>query len=279
MIFFKSIAIPTVLAIASVFSTGIHAETAQFDGKILRIAVNAVYPPMEYHDPSSGELIGFDIDLGDALAKQLGAKIEWQESSFAQLLPSLATQRADLIISGLNDRAERRTSADFVDYLNSGAQMFVQATRAKEFPDMTSLCGKKLGMSRSTAFPASVTAWSDNNCVKLGKPAIVVVGSEDSTAARTELKQQRVDAAVQGSETVPYAIQQEPNTYQVVGTPFSTTQQGIAFSKHDTVLRNAVGSALVELMRNGTYSALINKWHLQSSTARGVTINGEEVLK
>lgn len=263
---------------AALYGSAAHATTTEFQGRTFRVAINAIYPPMEYHDPASNDLIGFDIDLGDALAAKLGAKIDWQESSFAQLLPSLATQRADFIISGLNDRPERRATVDFVDYLHSGAQVLVQVSQARSFPDISSLCGKQVGMSRSTAFPLAIAALSDTLCVKTGKPAIVVVGTEDTAAARTGLKQGRVEAMVQGSETVAYTMQQEPAVYQPLGTPFAAKPQGIAFRKSDTALRNALGAALRDLMQDGSYTHLIEKWHLQTSAADKVTLNDGEAL-
>ncbi|MGI4861541.1 MAG: ABC transporter substrate-binding protein [Janthinobacterium lividum] len=269
---------PAMALAAALCGSAVHAATNDFKGKTFQVAINAIYPPMEYHDPASNALIGFDIDLGDALAAKMGAKIAWQESAFAQLLPSLATQRADFIISGLNDRPERRATADFVDYLNSGAQVLVQTSRVSSFPNVASLCGKRIGMSRSTAFPAAIAALSDTVCVQTGKPAITIVGTEDTTAARTALKQGRVDAAVQGSETVAYTMRQEPALYQPLGTPFAPRPQGIAFRKSDTALRNAVGIALRDLMQDGTYTRLINKWHLQSSAASKVTLNDGETL-
>ena len=59
-------------------------------GKLV-IATQANYPPIAYKDPESGELMGLDIELGAAIAKELGLKVEYQETSFAQVFSSLAT--------------------------------------------------------------------------------------------------------------------------------------------------------------------------------------------
>ncbi len=242
--------------------------------KVIKVAVNAIYPPMEFKDPQSGVLTGFDVDLGNALAQQLGVTLDWQESAFEQMIPSLATGRVDMILSGLNDRPDRRETADFVDYLNSGAQFFVLAERAGEFKAPTDLCGKAVGSSRSTAFPKSIAEWSAANCEGAGRPAIQVSGTEDTTSARAQLKQRRLDAAVQGSETVAYAMSLEPGTYQPLGAPFVSASQGMAFTKQDTQLRDAVLAALQKLMADGSYGRIVAKWHLESSAAPHVTLNG-----
>ena len=208
----------------------------------LHASVNAIYPPMEYKDPTSGQLTGFDVDLGEALAKRLGVKIVWSESAFEQLMPSLQTGRADLIISGLTDRVSRHEVADFIDYLKTGAQFYVlAASPAREESD---LCGRRVGTSRSTSFPAEILAWSKAHCESAGKPAIEVVNAESTVDARSQLRQGRIDAAVQGSETIPYAFANEPNTYRVLGAPFTTGYQGVAIKKGETALRDAVADAL-----------------------------------
>lgn len=269
-----------IMAALAVASASVAAAQAAdlpdriLQAKAIKVAVNAIYPPMEFKDPQSGMLIGFDIDLGNALAKQLGVSFDWQESAFEQLLPSLATGRADMILSGLSDRPERRESADFIDYLNSGAQFYVLADRAAEFKTPADLCGKSVGSSRSTSFPKSIEAWSAENCVPAGKPAITVVGTEDTASARSQLKQRRLDAGVQGSETIPYAMTLEPDVYRPLGVPFTSVSQGIAFTKQDTQLRDAVLAALKRLTADGTYAAIVTKWHLEASAAKQLTLNG-----
>ncbi len=69
----------------------------------------------------------------------------------------------------------------------------------------TDLCGKKVGTTRSTSFPVEIEKWSKQNCEPAGKPAMQYVPGENSIDVRNQLKQGRIDAAVQGSETLPYA--------------------------------------------------------------------------
>lgn len=239
---------------------------------VLHASVNAIYPPMEYKDPASGKLTGLDVDLGEALARKLGVRIVWAESAFEQLMPSLQTGRADLIISGLTDRVSRHEVADFIDYMKTGAQFYVQA--ASPAKTETDLCGKRVGTSRSTSFPAEITAWSKAHCEAAGKPAIEVVNAESTADARGELRQGRIDAAVQGSETIPYAFANEKGTYRALGTPFTTGYQGIAIARNDTALRDAVADALRGLIADGTYIAVLTKYGLQGNAVPEPIING-----
>jgi len=233
------------------------------------------YPPLEFKDPKTGTLTGLDIDLGNALAKKLGVEIKWEEISFEQMVSALTTGRADMILSGMSDLPGRRETLDFVDYLESGAQFYTTADRAAEYKAPEDLCGKTVGASRRTSFPAEMEKWSKTTCEANGKPALKIVGTEGSADARTQLRQKRLDAAVQGSETLPYLLNLEPNTYAIVGKPFTSVYQGMGFAKKDTELRDAVAHAFKEMIADGTYEEVLKKWELQDAKLDKLMINGE----
>ncbi|MEV1238547.1 ABC transporter substrate-binding protein [Nonomuraea sp. NPDC050022] len=225
------------------------------------------YPPLEFKDPSTNQLTGFDIDLGNAIGKQLGVTFKWQETSFEQLQSAVTTGRIDMILSGMSDLPERRKTLDLVGYMTSGAQFFSTTKVA----DPKDLCGKTVGASRRTSFPDEIKKWSEQNCSS--KP-IKVVGTEGSADARTQLTQGRLDAAVQGSETLPYIAKQDPGKFNVVGDPFTAVNQGMGFGKQDTRLRDAVIKALGALQKDGTYEQLLDKWGLKDNAIKQVTLNG-----
>src|SRR4051794_29123153 len=255
---------------------GTAAQAAELPDAIkqagtLRLTVNSTYAPMEYRDPASNELVGLDIDLANELAKRLGLKIVWSETPFAELIPSLQTKRADFIISGISDRASRRETADFIDYLTTGPQFFVMADSAAKAA--TDLCGKKVGTTRSTSFPVEIEKWSKANCEAAGKPAMQYVPGENSIDVRNQLKQARIDAAVQGSETLPYAQSQEAGKYRVVGEPFAIGYQGIMFRKDDAALREVVTQHLAAMISDGAYKAILEKWGLGANAVEKPMMN------
>lgn len=238
----------------------------------LKLTVNSTYAPMEYRDPASNELVGLDIDLANELARRLGGlKIVWSETPFAELIPSLQTKRSDFIISGISDRASRRETADFVDYLATGPQFFVMAeSEAKVAMD---LCGRKVGTTRSTSFPVEIEKWSKQNCEPAGKPAIQYVPGENSIDVRNQLKQGRIDAAVQGNETLPYIMDLEPGAYTPVGTRIAEQLVGIAVPVKEKALAQAMLEAVDALIADGTYKTLLAKWKLTDNALEKATIN------
>jgi polar amino acid transport system substrate-binding protein len=241
-------------------------------GKIV-IATMPNYPPITYKDPATNKLTGLDIDIGEAIGKELGLKVEWQEIAFAQMLPSLQTGRVDLVMAGMSDLPTRRDQQDFVDYFASGAQFYTSVAMSKEIKSQADLCGKKVGASRSTNWPQQIAEWSEQNCVAKGKPAITVIGTEGSIDARTQLKQQRIDAGVQGSETLPYLQTQEPNTYVILGEPFTRTLVGIPVVKTEPKLRDAVKAALDGMQKKGIYDQILDKHGLKTVALKPIAVN------
>ncbi|WP_315703068.1 MULTISPECIES: ABC transporter substrate-binding protein [unclassified Bradyrhizobium] len=262
-----------VMGLASLISAAAAAELpAEIrQSGMLRLTVNSTYAPMEYRDPATNELKGLDIDLANELAKRLKLKIVWSETPFAELIPSLQTKRADFIISGISDRASRRGTADFVDYLVTGPQFFVLTeSEAKIAAD---LCGKKIGTTRSTSFPAEIEKWSKAVCEAAGKPAAQYVPGENSIDVRNQLKQGRIDAAVQGSETLPYAQSQEAGKYRIVGEPIAYGYQGIMVRKDDGALRDVVTEQLKAMIADGSYKAILDTWGLGANAVREPMLN------
>ncbi|WED25355.1 ABC transporter substrate-binding protein [Vibrio sp. DW001] len=265
----------SLFAVGGVQAAELPAQYKE-SGKMV-IANQPNYPPMEYRDPKTNKLLGVDIDLALALAKELKVEVEWADIGFEQMVSSLVTGRVDLIHSGMSDLPKRRDSLVFVDYMKSGAQFYTDYNRRSEFQTPTDFCGKTVGMSRRTSFPDEAKKWSDENCVAKGKPELKVVGTEGSADARIQLKQGRLDGAVQGSETLPYLLQIEENTYVIVGKPFTAVFQGIGFDKKAVGLKDAYASALTKLMASGEYQAIFDGYGLGEATLDGLYVNGKAV--
>ncbi|MGF6400904.1 polar amino acid transport system substrate-binding protein [Pseudomonas frederiksbergensis] len=270
----KNIVIPAVLAgvMASSFTWAAELPASIKDKGEVVVAIMPNYPPMDFKDPATNTLTGLDVDLGNALAERLGVKIKWQETGFEQMINALTTDRVDMVMSGMTDTAERQASVTFVDYFTSGPQ-FYTLQKNKDFNEIIDLCGKKVGTSRRTTFPAEIAEWSKANCEAAGKPAINVIGTEGSADARAQLRQSRIDAAMQGSETLPYLKTQEKDMYKTVGLPISKQFTGLGVSKKKPELSEAVKVAMQSMVDDGSYQAILKKWDLELGAIKTVTIN------
>lgn len=270
----KNFFIPAVLAGVMACGFTFAAElpaSIKAKGEIV-VAIMPNSPPMDFKDPATNTLTGFDYDLGNALAERLGVKIKWQETGFEQMINALTTDRVDMVLSGMTDTAERQASVTFIDYFTSGPQ-FYTLQKNKDTNEILDLCGKKVGTSRRTTFPAEIAEWSKANCEAAGKPGINVVGTEGSADARAQLRQSRIDAAMQGSETLPYLKTQEKDMYKTVGLPISEQYTGMGVSKKKPELSEAVKVALQSMIDDGSYQAILKKWDLELGAIKTATIN------
>ena len=244
------------------------------DGE-LRILTNPIYPPMEFVNPDSGTIDGFDVDLANAVAKKLNLTTVFVTSAFQELQSGLQTGRADMIISGMSDNVNAQASMDFVDYITSGPILFTINANADKYKQASDLCGKTVAGSRSTCFGDNVKDWSAANCEAKGKPAIKFEGTADSNAARLGMKQGRYDAVVQGIETIAYQMKLEPDTFILVGDPLlSNDTFGMGFKKDNTALRDAVATAFDEVIKDGTYDEILKKWGLVHNAVPKAVVNG-----
>ncbi|OCR25769.1 ABC transporter substrate-binding protein [Pseudomonas syringae] len=231
------------------------------------------YPPMDFKDPATNKLTGIDYDLGTEISKRLGIEIRWQETAFEQMVSGLATNRIDIVMSGMTDTPERQKTVDFVDYFSTGPQFYTLESQ-KDLKNIDDMCGKKIGTSRRTTFPVEIAKWSDVNCVAKGKPAIVVIGTEGSADARAQLRQGRLDAAVQGSETLPYIQGQEPGVFKVIGGTLARQLTGLGVAKNNPELSAAIIATLNDMIKDGSYAKILDKWQLKDGAVAEATLNG-----
>jgi len=231
----------------------------------LRIALFASFPPMAYRISETNGLAGIDVDLADYVGRKLQRPIVLQDVSYEQAIPALATGRVDLAFSLLDEPASR-DRLDYVDYLASGIQAYALATHAPA-ASLLDLCGQKLGANRRNGFGKTMREWSDANCVPAGKRPILVEETDGTQAARLQLKQGRVDAIVQSSESVPYTMSQEPGAYVLVGKPLAALDIAVAFPKGADALRQQVAAALRDAVADGTYATVLAKYGLTGNSA------------
>ena len=87
---------------------------AKEKGNVLYVGTNAEFQPFEYLE--NGKIVGFDVELMEAIAKELGKEVEWKNISFDGLLPALQSKKLDIIIAGMSATEERKK---FVNFSNS----------------------------------------------------------------------------------------------------------------------------------------------------------------
>ncbi|WP_082988590.1 transporter substrate-binding domain-containing protein [Bordetella bronchialis] len=199
-----------------------------------------------------GGLQGFNIDLGEALAKQLGTTITIEGTEYSALIPGLNAKKYDFVLAPTTATPERAKSLLFSEgYLNTDYTFLV----AKSKPDIAGLQdlkGKTIAVNKGSAYEN----WAHDNAAKYGFKYDVYATNADAVQA---VQSGRADANLAGNTVSAWAAKQNP----AVKTSY-TIQTGLvwalAFRKDDQAGRDKVSTALKCLKQNGTVSRLAQKW-------------------
>jgi polar amino acid transport system substrate-binding protein len=218
-------------------------------------------PPLEFY--VNGQTpTGSDIDLGNAIAAELGVKPVWVNTAFAGIIPALQAGHCDAILSQLFDKASRRTVVTFADYMNSSEAVLVANGNPHHISGIASLCGLAVAAETGTTVTDFLSAQS-KKCTAAGKKPIAVQTFLRDSDALNQLGLGHVDAYGTTVESAGYAMTKSPGQYQIAGPPFGQIPTGIATNKQNTALHTAIAAAFAALQKNGTYQKIMTKWNLK----------------
>ena len=242
----------TAVALAASITPPPNIEKA---GKFV-FCSDITYPPEEYYKGSKA--VGSDIDFGTEIAKLMGVKAQFKNTTFDSIIAALLTKKCDAIISGMNSTPERKKSVDFVDYLKVGQAVTVKKGNPEHFTTLASLSGKRVSVESGTTNRDFLIATS-KKLVSQGKKPIKIVTFPKDTDAFAALLAGRVDAYYADAPPAAYYAKQNPTVVQVCCHPINPFPIGIAIRKHDP-LRAATQKAVNQLYANGAIKRIVAKW-------------------
>lgn len=235
----------------------------------LTVGTNAPFAPLEFRDQDDN-LVGFDIDVANAVAGKLGVTAKFLQSPFPTLLTDVAAGKFDVVARGLFDTKERQEQVDMVTYYSAGTQW---AGRTDAPVDPNNACGSRVGAEADTVqFTTELPAKSDA-CTDVGDPAIEIVPFENIDAAVTGLQNGDVDGISFDSPVIAYAAKNSDGKLATAGTPFDTLPYAFAVAKGSS-LASALQEAVQELIDDGELATIAEKWGLQDGLITESLING-----
>jgi polar amino acid transport system substrate-binding protein len=237
-------------------------------GKII-VGTDPTYAPNEYKD-SKGNIVGFDVDLLNAVAGVLGVTAEYRESAFDKIIPSIQGGSYDMGMSSFTDNKERQQQVDFVDYFQAGS---LWAQRPGTPIDPNNPCGKKVAVQTGTVQDTDELPAKSNECVQKGQPPIDVLKFGGQDAATNALSLGQADAMTADYPVTVYAIQQSGGKLEAAGELFKTAPYGWAVPK-DSPLAQPLLKALERLIQSGDYKKILTNWKVESGAIDKPVING-----
>jgi polar amino acid transport system substrate-binding protein len=221
---------------------------------VVRIGTGNDTPPMSYID-EQGKWVGFDVDLGNEIAKRLGVRLERVVVNNKTRIAFLANRQIDLAISNISRTRSREEQIDFADppYLWTAKIFYAKKGAFKSIGD---LAGKRIGVNQgSNAFTAA-----PQEIAKYSKQAPVMMSFQKNAESFLALKQGKIDAFTQDSPIVAAVAGSEGVNFEAVGAGYSPGLYAIGVPQDDSRWRDAVSNALQDMMRDGSYEKLYQNW-------------------
>jgi polar amino acid transport system substrate-binding protein len=243
-------------------------EDIKSSGKLI-VGVNLPYAPNEFKD-ASGKIVGFDVDLMNAIAATLGLTPDYRESDFAKIIPSIQGDTYNVGMSSFTDTKEREQSVDFVTYFSAGIQW---AQRPDAPVDPNNACGKKVSVQATTTEEVDELPAKSKACTDAGKPAIDILKFDGQDAAANAVVLGQADAMSADSPVTAYAIKQSNGKLEAAGEIFDSAPYGWPVKK-GSPLAQSLQQALEHLIETGDYKTIAANWGLESGMIDKPVING-----
>lgn len=232
---------------------------------------DASYPPNESVDPASQKIVGWDVELGDAVAGKLGLRSEFQNAGFDTIIPGVQSGKYEIGLSSFTVNPERAKVVDFITYYSAGTSWATLKGNPKGInPD--DACGRTVGVQQGTVQIDDIRARSDK-CAAAGKPAIDQVVRKQQTEVNADLVSGKTEAMLADSPIVGYAVKQTGGRLQTIGQIYGAAPYGLAVGKNSGTMKEAVLGAVKALIADGTYKRILDKWGVQNGAITNPMIN------
>ncbi|PEY42317.1 ABC transporter substrate-binding protein [Bacillus cereus] len=223
-------------------------ETSTNEEKEFRYAMSGLYKPFNFKE-NDGKLVGFDVEIGEALAKKMGMKPVPVTNPWETLIQGLKAKKYDVILGSMAITEERLKAVNFSNpYYRSGAQIFV-AKKNNSISSVEDLKGKKVGVVKASTFKALVEKQTDQ-----------ITEYDSDITALMDLEPGRVDAVITDQMVGLRMIKEGKSNIKEAGKPLNLDEMGIAIRKDDKEMVKKVNKALDEIIKDGTYEKISKKW-------------------
>ena len=273
------------LMLATSVSAGAAGPTAKFnaaDAKLvpsvfkkmtLQVATDATYAPDE--SMNGTKMVGFNVDLINAVAKTLGVKVNETNVTFNGIILGITSGKYQIGNSSFTDNKSREKQVNFVDYFQAGEGVYAKSTSRAKFTGLKSFCGMKVAVETGTIEQTDAQATA-KTCPKNKKLTILSLSTQ--TAANLAVTSGQADVGFLDSQIAGYVVSTSNGAFKLIGNAVNVAPYGIATPKTAAGkgLALAIKAALKTLVANGTYGAILKKWGVSAGAlpVSKIVLNG-----
>lgn len=214
---------------------------------ILTMGTNAAFPPYEYYEGDT--VVGIDAEIAQAIAEKLGLSLEIVDMDFNSIITAVQSGKVDVGIAGMTVDPDRLENVDFTDSYATGVQVVI-VTEDSDIASVDDLEGKLIGTQEGT------TGWS--YCSEDYGDDMVIPYTNGATAVQA-LLDGKVDCVVIDQQPALSFVEANEGL-KILETEYAVEDYAIAVSKDNTALRDAINTALNELIEDGTVQGILDKY-------------------
>lgn len=236
-------------ATALFFAGSVSAEITH-----VRMGTEGAYPPFNSID-ENGKLVGFDIEIGDALCDAMGVTCEWVTSEWDGIIPALLAGKFDAIVASMSITEERKEVIAFTDKYYTAPVRFIRRKGTGDSPE--NISGVVVGVQSAT---------DAEKLVRGEFPDAAIKTYAEQEQANLDLTSGRVDlVAANAFALMDFIASQVGNDVEFVGPSYSDTKYlgdgiGIGIRKEDGELLEMLNAAIERIRADGTYQKINAKY-------------------
>jgi polar amino acid transport system substrate-binding protein len=249
------------------------AVPTTYKGTTLQVATDATYAPDE--SMKGTKMVGFDIDLMQAVGTTLGLKVAENNVTFDNIIVGITSGKYEIGNSSFTDTKAREKQVNFVDYFQAGEGVYANSSSTVKFKGFKSFCGLKVAVETGTVEQTDAQA-AAKKCSSSKK--LTILSYPTQTVANTAVLSGQADVGFVDSQIAGYIVSVAKGQFKLLGKAVNVAPYGIATPKSAAGkgLATAIQKALKTLVANGTYGAILKKWGVSSGAipASKMILNG-----
>lgn len=265
--------VPTISSRVDIDEKAAAALPAKYKSEgLLNVAIDPTYAPNESTDVH-GNPVGWEVELGNAIAARLGLRMQFTKVAFADILPSVQQGTYDLGLSSMFDTEARRELVDMVDYYIAGTQWAQRVGGVNVDPD--NACGLIVSVQTSSYQEEVDLVDRNKKCIASGREKIVVRSYTIQSDSIEAVKLGHADAVVADSPVTQYNVKSSNGKLEIKYAAYDEQYYGIGVQKGNG-LSLALQLAIQSLINDGSYRTILAAWGVQQGAIPKSLLNSGE---
>ncbi len=237
---------------------------------VLLFGTDASYAPSEFFAEDGTTIVGFDVDLGKAIAAKLGLEGQFENATFDSLIVGVQNGKFPASMSSFTITPERLEQVNMISYFSAGTSWATQTGNPSGI-SVDDACGKTVAVQKATVQVDDIEK-RNADCKSAGKEEIAIQQYGLQSEATTAVVSGKADAMLADSPVVAYAIQQS-GKLEALGEIYDSAPYGIVVPKEETEFADSIAGAVDALIADGTYAAILEEWGVSNGAVTAAEVN------